>query len=150
MFRRVVASLLVLGYIAGQLASLPHAHAAWDAEHENLAHLHSGWFTSWFSKDGHSHGCGHHSHVEKIATAAATLSQQQGHEHDCILLPDPVDSAPDGKNLTATAELGHCAAIFATSSELVLPSERRVCDVYPLDELASPLALYLALRNLRI
>lgn len=151
MFRRIIASLLLIGYLAGQLATMPHAHAAWDAEHEKVAHIHGGWFTRWFDREGHSHGCSAHCHRgQSAAEKSETSPQEQPHDHDCILLPQPVVATPFGKDATTSVGLGHLMAIFSVPTEVTPPSEHVICRPAPPNESASPLALYLTLRTLRI
>jgi hypothetical protein len=160
MFRRFISMLVLAGYFAGQLAMVPHAHAASDADHENQPHFHGRWLTDWLNHGGranadhshHAHGGHDHSHGHSLPADSGSLPHSPPPEHsdDCILLPDFSNTAILQKDAKHSAAIG----------DVALPVE---CDLGPVkaarfssvhhpqfNEWASGRHLYLTLRALRI
>lgn len=100
MGHRSTILLLLFSYIAGQLATLPHAHSH-DANHqhsghEQRPHVHLTCFGhgghSHGRESGHYHGDGephpHHSTDDKLDVAGG---HSTGHDSDAVYLPDGAD-----------------------------------------------------------
>jgi hypothetical protein len=129
MLRRIASMLVMVGYLAGQLATVPHAHAD-DPRHEHhLAQPHIHLAADSGSSHAHEHGH-EHGHVHRHATAAANrdgsaqvshVSGVADHEADAIYLPLSVSTtvtngADSSKLLTSLALLHFVdAAAFVDS-----------------------------------
>lgn len=88
--QRVISSLALLGYLASQLAAVPHAHAGVDASNHPRLHLHLSE-SEYSHHHGHSHGAGHHHHHEatpksSLTAVEAPLGQPGSHDDDAIYL----------------------------------------------------------------
>src|SRR5262245_20646908 len=86
MFRRIVSSCVLAGFVVAQWASMPHAHATGAPhDHDQTPHIHVG--------HSHDHGCGHsHRHDTPAIEQGDELagSQIQGvanHDSDAVYLP---------------------------------------------------------------
>ena len=162
MFRKCLNSLLILGYLASQLAAIPHAHggmsAAEQQEHAATPHFHC-------HGTGHSHTHTHecqHDHQgptkagidgEKKPVATSTFTASGfNHDADAVFLPSGisvvVSSQPD--NLLLATSLG-VASINIVSLLEIPPdnSSGRTCG-HISDCLTDNSDLYLTLRQLRI
>ncbi len=154
MFQRVLAFLLLLGYFAGQLATMPHAHVAGDAEHHNQAHLHSSWFYPWSQTSSccHSHqgDHAHHSHQGDCESHVQIDSPGKEHSHDCIVLPQPVHAAAPSQDISTTEELGPFASLCILVTDLMEHVQPVESHAVAATAVASSSPLYLLLRTLRI
>ena len=161
MFRRCISALVMAGYIAGQLATLPHAHGAATERHQHDAtpHFHVGRPAA-AEHHHHDHGT-HHGHH---------------HDHGCTPQPDTSPDRPIDSSLTAThpdsgavyflsgngiavanpSTTSPTSADFAATVAWTVFVPDRVLDErsYPLerppDDPADDSSLYLTLRQLRI
>jgi hypothetical protein len=145
MFRRLVASLTLLGFFAGQLALVPHAHAARSRDeqrqHSSRPHFHVG---------GHAHN---HSHT----TPAGERSPLDwigapGHDHDAdaIYLSEgnsTLGTARDER--VAIATIGLSADLLTGSWQPPSPQGLAV-PFHPPDPFPAGSKLFLTLRTLRI
>jgi hypothetical protein len=156
MFRRGVSIFVMLGYLTGQLAAVPHAHLG-GSDHDHDArepHIHLVWF-----------GDHHHHHVHRDRdNGVATLD----HDHVAVCFgrgaPDDHDDdavfVPSG--LTAGATNMACPTDFP---ELRTPTALHTCDAVaglifnvgtfsghlrPPDSSGQGCALFLRLLTLRI
>src|SRR5882724_3954977 len=82
MFRSLVSIAVLLGFVAGQLAALPHAHAfaslAEQRQHDARPHVHV----------GHSHGHEHdHHHDSPSGEQEVPNDRSDGHDADALYLP---------------------------------------------------------------
>jgi hypothetical protein len=149
MLRRTAAMLVMLGYLAGQLATVPHAHAD-DPRHKHHSaqpHIH----LAADSGSSHAHEHGHeHGHVHRHAAPAADrdgscqtshFSGFADHEADAIYLPlsvsTVVTSGANSSKLLASPARLHFAdaapvsdAVTAYQAAMLrLPGERATgCD----------------------
>lgn len=149
MFRRLVALLTLLGFFAGQLAMVPHAHAAgWpDEQHSTKPHIHVGG-----RGHDHSHARGHHH-----ATPARDRSPQEGiggpghdHDADAIYLSDgnsTLGTARDERVVITTIGL---SADLVTGNWQSLAQQGLAVPFHPPDPFPAGSKLFLTLRTLRI
>lgn len=94
MFRRGISSLLVVGYVAMQMAAAPHAHPAdpFHLDHSTAPHIHVSWFGGVDHGDRPHHHGHHHSH------------DRHGHHHCHAPYPN---APPDGTARVEVAADGH-------------------------------------------
>jgi hypothetical protein len=154
MVRHFTTTLLMMVFLASQLAVVPHSHGAICLEqhrgHDARPHIH----VSWFGQAEHAHGEGHTHHQECGGSQCqpSLTDSDSGHDHDsdAVYLPnDAGDSlptkcviAPD--NIHVVALLG----IALTPTRTAISESWAVADFH--DKCSSGCPLYLALRALRI
>jgi hypothetical protein len=160
MFRRCVITFVLFGFIAGQLAAIPHAHGghspAEQSEHDARPHFHFG--KSAHSRDhGHSHG--HHSH-QHYAADEQSLDRRLSDENDLGLEHDANAVyliAGSSSNVLVKVRRGATVADCIVLSNAALPALS--CPsafsggsslFRPPDEVSGGPKLFLTLRNLRI
>jgi hypothetical protein len=155
MFRRVVSLLVLFGFIAGQLAAVPHAHGglspAEQREHDARPHVHVG---SHSHNHGHSHGEHSHSHTSTSKSPnAAEQSPARGmdprveHEADAVYLPCGVSrpgATEDQRTLTGAIPM------IATNVALQLTLPAASAPVHHPHVQSPGTKVFLKLRNLRI
>src|SRR5687767_15707192 len=96
MFRRFVSAALLVSYVVGQLAALPHVHAAQSAEHGQRAHYHGDWLSRWFRSseavynDGHRHDEHAHDHDGQEHQHSEKCPVDS---HSCPTSPQPAESS---------------------------------------------------------
>ncbi|HUE74253.1 MAG TPA: hypothetical protein VMP01_25455 [Pirellulaceae bacterium] len=145
MFRRCVAAFVLLGFLAGQLAMVPHAHAAGspDAQrqHSTRPHFHVG---------GHAHD---HSHAPPAGERSPLdWISAPGHDHDAdaIYLSDgnsTLGTARDERVAITTIVL---SADLLTGSWQPLAQQDLAVPFHPPDPFPAGRKLFLTLRTLRI
>ena len=160
MFRRCLITLLLLSYASNQLAALPHAHASEPAGHATRPHVHSGLLWEFVTKgthnhhDHHRHDDGHHhTHGKPKPTSTPALPTEQGHDDDCVYLPDLTLLLRTGTPTDSFTPFGDLVpAPLIPSISPADPARLLAWSHWttPPDRLASGSALYLTLRTLRI
>ena len=162
MTRRLASLGALLGYVAGQMAALPHAHpngnahGAWQSA---MPHVHSSLpsAAAHEHEDGHRHGHHHHGHHHESAHAkiAATDSISSSNDHDADAFYFAASSTHlelrDGSELWwLTAHAAHSFSQIVGTS----PSEENGAGFdapqHPPDGGYFGCALFLKLRTLRI
>ena len=159
MFRCTLTLVVIAGYLAGQLATVPHVHAAEHSGHAR-SHAHGDWFTRFFKTNHHSHsqahshsheGFGsHHSHDEHEHPAPPSPSDKD-HDSSCVYLPDlDVANAPS-KSMDQSAKVSSIAVVIEAtnglSSSMLLSA---IQSKAPPDGLLLGCPRFLKLRTLRI
>jgi hypothetical protein len=160
MLRRGLSIVLILGYVASQLAAVPHAHSG-DPFHQNHAsapHVHLSWFGDTHHAHRHNrHDHGDHQPAGRSETAlpfSSGVVQSAGHDHDAdaIYLPTVVAA---GKTTDArhsmlvsdeapvTSDAGSLSASVILHSSFLIRHSRPNHSVWHC-------ALYLQLQTLRI
>jgi hypothetical protein len=162
MFRRILTALLIVGYVASQMAALPHAHAAEPAGHGGRAHVHGDWLTRLAGNNtpSHSHhhakGAGHHhghSRSQGNSTPAPEPAApfEPAHDDDCVYLPELATGLNQVRPADELCQLGDSIAYIdeaaASAESFRLGVARRHLPPY---KLVGHCALYLTLRILRI
>jgi hypothetical protein len=169
MFRRCVSLLVIAGFLASQLAVIPHTHGAASAEeqreHDATPHCHIG-----HAHHGHSHAhCGHthaHSHPGKPTEESVTGSPDEsanqplgagrcGAEHDASAIfvsgqactASPASPRDQGPLTWQTAPL---AALPGWLGQLAGGVPSSAPRWHPPDEVSDASDIYLTLRTLRI
>ncbi len=166
MFRRYVTIVLILGYVASQMASLSHAHGSQPAGHDERPHVHGSWITRLLGiadeatneRDAshrhhdHSHGGHSHTHDRPQAPSVPTEPANPDHDSTCIYLADGGHGALNSGTGAFFASVFHqahfadeavCSHLQATP--IIVRQLQR-----PPDSLLSGCALILKLRTLRI
>jgi hypothetical protein len=152
MFRRIVSIFAIIGFVAGQLAAMPHAHAgmtmAGQAQHDATPHVHC------HGGHSHSHSHGHvHSHVaerEAPSVLPAFDVSEGSHDDDAVYLPGKMNSAPSAKNASAKAATDASLVAYLHTSAINWPKPFTLDRWHPPDSALDLSGLYLTLRNLRI
>lgn len=159
MLRRIASMLVMVGYLAGQLAAVPHAHAN-DPLHEHHSaqpHIHVAAARS--PSHTYEHGS-EHGHVHRHTAPAAArdgacqadqFSGVADHEADAIYLPltvsTTVTSGADSSKLLTSPALLHFVDAAAVS-DAVTASQTALLRLP--DTRAPECAFCLTLRALRI
>ena len=162
MFRRLISSCVLAGFVVAQWAAMPHGHAPGTQlpdDHWGTPHIH---LSSFFGSP-HQHEHGHkndsgddHRHdtltgERECVSDECRFSGTADHDRDAVYLPSPVSISATGQ--TDQSKLLAVPAIlhFADGAPFLnaLPA-RHVASRCPPDERVSGCALYLALRTLRI
>jgi hypothetical protein len=158
MFRRGVSILVMLGYLAGQSAAVPHAHASGSQRDHDACepHIHLAWF-------GEHH---HHHHREHYGrdNAVAALGNDylavgfdrgatEDHDDDAIYVPSGLTAGatnmayPTGfPELQAPKALLSCDEVVG----LILNITTFGVHLRPPDSIGQGCALFLRLLTLRI
>jgi hypothetical protein len=159
--RRVVSTLLIVAYVASQLAALPHAHGS-QSEHDQRPYVHGGWLTSTFASkrdSGHGHGHHHHGHEHSHSHGNSAdpvplppIDRTSGdHDDDCVYLPYALVAT---KLIRVAAEAGQFSQPVATSQFVANSSSPTAFSLPQQTALhgcrGEHCALYLTLRTLRI
>ena len=155
MFRRGVSVLAVLGYLAGQLAAIPHAHAGGSPhDHEfSQPHFHLLWFGGAHPRHPHLHDDAAVLNSDR-ASARPKICRDATDDHDddaIYLSPVSVALAAAGEShldalngQTAVSPIG--AALFEPVFGVAFFAWRE----HPPDSSGRHCALFVALRTLRI
>jgi hypothetical protein len=162
MRRRCIKIVLIVAYLAGQLAGMPHAHSADGTAHvadHSRPHVHLSWVDHMRHVHDHEHHDHDHDHGHEDAPdehshgqhPEPSSGQNQDHNSDAVYLPDGagapsvVPSAVNASDacLPATTLLVMCTCMPAA------PSESSPDDLFP-GECSFGCPLYLALRALRL
>ncbi|MBL9164667.1 MAG: hypothetical protein JNL18_18205 [Planctomycetaceae bacterium] len=154
MLRRIATALLMMVYVAGQLAMVPHLHAQNTAGatpgHAERPHIHLGHA---HHEHDHQHGASHHghSHHSRVVCTDLAAIASGDHDQDALYFPDEVGPS-------TAAKIGNSAA--SVDAELLLSIDTLATTPQPLQALAAsidsneyrptPRPLYLTLRALRI
>ncbi len=166
MFRRCVSVLLIAGFLASQLAVIPHAHRAASAaerqRHNATPHFHCEWFGHAGHNHGHSHPGHGHSHPGPQHEGTKPASDNSGgqplgtglsgvdHDTDAIFLPSQAAVVSNVKvQVVAAWELALLARIPDWLSDLQA-SPGPLIQWHPPDAVLDDSDSYLTLRNLRI
>src|SRR5262245_13412110 len=150
MYRRCVSALVLLGFVAGQLAAAPHTHAGFlpedQREHDARPHIHLGGHSH---HHGHSHGGHSHGHSTDPKPSRGHVAELGvEHEADAIYLPRQVFVPAAGEVQKTVASATSITAAGATP----LPPDlsESPAPTHPADEHPLGAKLFLTLRNLRI
>jgi hypothetical protein len=169
MLRRYVSLVVIVGFLAGQLAVMPHAHGTGSAsdqqKHAATPHFHGKWFGHAGHDHGHSHRGYTHSHHrqrnEGRTTPSIDDSRAQllgvglsGADHDADAVFLPAQAGP----VLRTSHLDQAASAWQLAALAVLPAWLGDCQTrlgirtpwHPPDEVLDASGSYLILRNLRI
>jgi len=143
MLRRCISLLLVIGFIAGQLAPVPHAHGAGDAAvHDARPHVHLAWFCHDHEHEQHDHG----------HQTAPPRSLYPGCDHDSDAVyfdSNPIPNRIAGPDLAKVTSEPIAPLYLAVST--CTPTDRPSAMWAHTPSLRAPdCALYLTLRALRI
>lgn len=163
MIRRGIATIVLFGYLAGQLAVVPHAHAGavghdghgWrphvhvstpDAQHHHHGHKHS--------HHGHYHGQGGHHHAdESELDGHSVLHADFDHDADAVYVLS-VTQATSRTERTSGVDAEYSLPQQNSASialGFVFPTADSLIGIHRApDTSGCHCALYLSLRNLRI
>ena len=163
MFRRIVATFVIVGFLAGQWAAVPHAHAGASQAprhaHSTTPHVHLSWFCGDCPGHEHSH-CGHdhgdctHEHHESSPVPSVSFGSGNDHDADALYLPTGTPSAGSSdrgnagsfKSRVTKAWLAAFVILNCSVADLGQVNFRR----HPPETRAPNCALYLVQRTLRI
>jgi hypothetical protein len=159
MFRRCISTLVLVGFVGGQLATFPHAHAGYAPEeqrrHDARPHIHTG--PGEHSNDhSHSHDGHSHSHPAKAAANGESspfdvYAPCAEHDADAIYLPSGACSPVALKEQRAATSTDPVSAGESGASPISLPAIARYGpeSIHPPIRVAGA-KLFLTLRTLRI
>lgn len=163
MLQRCISLFVIVGFVASQLAAIPHAHS-WcssteQQKHDSTPHVHLDWLASSNHRHEHSHGGRTHSHSHNEhsdSTPAEDQNEsapvQDSGDHDAsaisvsVLLGMP---ASGGNGVTGTTTSQLQAVDVPTVCHIDLKSFRPI-NWHPPDSAWADSHLYISLRNLRI
>lgn len=162
MFRRCVSVLLLLGYVAGELATVPHAHGGLSVEqqtqHDARPHIHLGPFAH---RHEHGHPPAGHSHRHLSdhepageADQSPAESHPSGSEHDraAIFFPSGTAAHSPGRNQTTATSTKQSSALAVGLAAAGFDGRvRPSCVAIHAPDVGPPHAKrFLTLRNLRL
>ena len=145
MFQRCVVACLLVGYLAGQLAAVPHEHE--HAHHDDRAHAHIGWLMPACGVAAHEHADNQgHNHSHR----SPADSGESEHDSDLVYLPD-AEVANIGKvvALDPATDAAICSAMVSSDCPNVAIRKADLRSVPPAEAFAG-CDLFLKLRTLRI
>ena len=153
MFRTAVSYIVMLGFVAGQLAALPHAHAesATPADHNDRLHIHS----SCLDDVGHCHDGGHSHHHDADDNAShpsrpEASTEHSGHDSNAVYLPNDLGISLPAKNVGPVVSV-QLITPLGTVVEPATPCSIDYAEAAFFPDKCSPARpLYLVLRALRI
>ena len=152
MLRHALTFVMLAGYLAGQLATVRHIHAAEHSDHAR-SHVHGDWFTRLFTTKHRSHAHEelgtHHSHSEHEHPASSPPADNE-HDGNCVYWPDLGLAAPS-KTMEQSAKVCSITVIIETATGVscsMLLSD--IQSKAPPDGLLLGCARFLKLRTLRI
>src|SRR4051812_7308726 len=92
MLRRIISIIVMLGFVTGQMAAFPHAHAANGEpfDHDARPHIHLSWFehVGDCHDDGHAH---HHDGGHSQPHSPDANIDHDDHDTDAVYLPTDID-----------------------------------------------------------
>jgi hypothetical protein len=154
---RAITILVLLGYLAGQMAAMPHAHATAHADHpwqphvhlsvDDAAHVHH-------SHDGrHHHDDGRHDDDIDPPNANGALVAAEDHDADAVYVSAVVQAT--SRSGVDSGIHAKCLSPQATPADVCIAALEWVSKALALSDCASGIiephcALYLSLRTLRI
>jgi hypothetical protein len=162
MLRRGFSIVLILGYLAGQLAAVPHAHGQGGenqpCDHNARPHIHI--HVSWFSHfghfhDDHSHDDEHTHHHEcggshSHPAFSDSNAGHDDHDNDAVYLASDTGVSL----LSKRAESPDCLQFVSAQVIAATPTPAAIAEpwaiAYSPGEFSPRCPLYLALRTLRI
>jgi len=164
MFQRCVSLLVLAGFLASQLAAMPHAHGVDDGEQRDLStkrHFHWAWFVDVHGDHDHTHlshrhthaghGCSYDAPQESEAAQTGLVVGQWtcgDHDFDAVFVPEPtVGTSP--QHDPQAWQLASIVALPEELGQLVSAGERPV-PWHPPDEILDASDTYLTLRMLRL
>lgn len=161
MFRRCVTFLVIAGFLASQLAAIPHAHGVASAKeqqkHDATPHFHY----EWFGHAGHDHGHSHPGQRHGLGQEAPSSDNSDGqplgiglsgaaHDSDAVFVPRQAVFAASSKDRVVAAwQLAALVALHDFLGDhkwIPNPSPRW----HPPDQILDASDTYLTLRNLRL
>ncbi len=147
MFRRIISTFVLLGFLGGQSAAIPHAHGGSEPSgHDSTPHIHIGHC----HHHCHSH-CGHkHSHRSE-KPAGNSFKSSNDHDTDAIYLPHGTSSVIRSAEGSQSLQLLTALLPASVVVDHVATDAAQVGFRQHLGETCAPnCALYLELRALRI
>ena len=152
MFRKGVSIVVLLGFVAGQVAAMPHAHGDCTLrdDHDSRPHAH----TLCVGEAGHRHAHHHdvadtrmtHSHPP----VSQAIGEQDDHDSDAVYLANDISVFLASK-ITSVPTGGQVlyAVVYPVASSLTAAADYSAAAFFP-NECSSSRPLYLELRALRI
>ena len=156
MLRRCAASLALLGFIAGQLASLPHAHGSVSLsdqhQHDSWPHFHLGHGKhSQSHSHSHSHAHGDASKRKKCNCPSDGFDKRSHHDSDRVDLPTGASDVTAGAGRHCAFDGASLKAVFPSPVTcLPLEAEQWPDPSRPPDIRPAACKIFLKLRTLRI
>jgi hypothetical protein len=163
MFRRFVATFVIVGLCASQWAAIPHAHRTMGQgqarAHAGTPHLHLSWFHTEpaaheHGHSGHDHGHFHHKHPEPSPTPSESLVDGSDHDADALYFPAGTSSfSSSDRGSVASFKSQVTKAVttgFVISAGNAADSAHVNFRQHPPETRARNCALFLELRILRI
>jgi len=151
MVRRCISTLLIIAFLVGQLAAVPHAHAE-SADHakRSVPHVH---LTAWGNAD-HGHGHKHHDTADLVESEpshepAMGWNALPEHDADAIYLCDATPGMST-KSATGAEQAGVRSANASVAVACVLVQAGTEARCPSQEHSFCRCARYLELRTLRI
>ena len=156
MVRRCTTTLLMMVFLANQLAVVPHAHGdsseCRPSDHDARLHVHTHVLCADHAehshRGGHTHGrdCGE-SHSEPSRSESAP---EHDHDSDAVYLPNDTGGSLPAKSIVLphSFQVVSTLAVAATLTPMAISESWAAAD-FP-DKCSPGCPLYLALRALRI
>jgi hypothetical protein len=153
MFRRSVSIIVMFGFVTGQMAAFPHAHAenGEPFDHDARPHIHLSWFehVGDCHNDGHAH---HHDHDgdDSQRRSLDTNVDHDDHDSDAVYLPTDIGVSLPTKSIESV----HNFDVTATLAIPVAPLPTFLTDCvtgqYFSGDCSPGRPLWLVLRALRL
>ena len=163
MLRRCLTAVFVVGYLACQMASIPHAHAHQSADHDVRAHVHWDWFAGpgqhggassheSHARHGHEHDGHSHDHSNGERPSVPTPTEPAGGDHDSTSVYVPNDEHVSASTMPIGPLGGELTAAAVPFDDFASMSQRPSLSFHapPEDFLVGGCALIVRLRTLRI
>jgi len=157
MARRYTTSLLMMAYLASQLAMVPHAHGASSenvpSDHNARPHVHVSWFHH--ENHGHEHGDEHkHNqdchHGDESHSQPAANTEPDDHDSDAVYVPNHTALSLSTKSAPTPDSFELVSTLTIATVPMPMAISRCSSGAYLPDECSSGCPLYPALRALRI
>jgi hypothetical protein len=166
MFRGCVSLLVLVGFIASQLAVMPHAHGAASAEeqrnHDATPHFHWNSLSHSHSHSGHNHAHPHHTSAKPRSKTSVDSTSDDSttrlagadqyyaeHDADAIFVNAHAvygSGSPDRAASVSQVAILALPCVGSATSPIATPTLRW----HPPDIVLDASDSYLTLRNLRI
>jgi hypothetical protein len=152
--------MLTVGYLAGQLAAVPHAHGqsgdSQPSDHSARPHVHFSWFDCHdHSHDDHSQDDGHTHHHERDGTDSQPPSSESNaghddHDSDAVYLPNDTGISLPSKSVGSPDSLQVVSTLVIAAVNMPAAVSECLAGARPPGKCSPDCPLYLALRALRI
>src|SRR5262245_56662157 len=134
MFRKGISIVVMLGFVAGQLATLPHEHVecAVPVDHDARPHVHTSCVGGAEHCDAHHHHVADARITHSQPLVSQAITEQHGHDSDAVYLASDMSVFLASKiSSVSTGDHLICAVTCPAASSLSAPGDYSTAAFFP-------------------